>query len=416
MPTFSYEAVDRNGQAVKNRLEAGNRDDALRRLRSQGLKPTKITEVKGAAKPSAEGEKKKKKGLALFNRVSRVQLTQFTTQLATLQDAGLPIVRSLHILENQLKPGKFRDIIGEVAADVEGGSTFSEALNKHPKVFDILYVSMVRAGEAGGVLDKILNRLAFFQEKTMRLRKKVQGAMYYPIAVVTIAVVILAFILTYVVPQFEKMFKEQTGGGLPAITQLLVSMSQTVKSYWFLLPGVPFCFYVLVKAIARSDKGRLGIDKFKLKMPLFGNIIKKSTVSRFCRTLGTLITSGVPILEALRIVKDAVGNKVISNAVESVHGSIREGETIAEPLRQSGVFDDLIVSMISVGEETGEIDKMLSKIADNYDLEVDVAVESFSRLLEPLIIVFLGGMVAFIVISLFMPLINIIKSIGEGGG
>jgi len=412
MPTFAYEAVDRNGQAVRNRLEAGSRDDALRRIRSQGLKPTKITELKSKARGAPE--EKKKKGFVLFNRVSRQQITQFTTQLATLQDAGLPIVRSLRILENQQRPGKFKDVIGEVATDVEGGSTFSEALTKHPKVFDILYVSMVRAGEAGGVLDKILNRLADFQEKSMRLRKKVQGAMYYPVAVITIAVLILAFILTYVVPQFEKMFKEQ-GGQLPAITQFLMDMSATVKTYWYLLPGVPFFFWVCLKLIARTDTGQAAIDAFKLKMPLFGSVMQKSTISRFCRTLGTLISSGVPILEALRIVKDAVGNRVIANAVESVHGSIREGETIAEPLKQSGVFDDLIVNMISVGEETGELDKMLNKISDNYDLEVDVAVESLSRLLEPLIIVVLGAMVAFIVIALFMPLINLIKMMGQGG-
>jgi len=414
MPTFAFEAVDRNGQAVRDRLEAGSRDDALRRIRARGLKPTKITELKTRTQPAAAAEKKKK-GLVLFNRVSRQQITQFTTQLATLIDAGLPIVRSLKILEAQQKPGKFKDIINEVATDVEQGSTFSEALNKHPKVFDILYVSMVRAGEAGGVLDKILNRLADFQEKSLRLRKKVQGALYYPIAVITIAVLILSFILTYVVPQFKKMFEEQ-GGELPPITQLLMSISNTVKSYWYLIPGVPFVFYLIIRFIARTEKGRAAIDSFKLRMPLFGSVIHKSVVSRFCRTLGTLIASGVPILEALRIVKDAVGNKVIADAVESVHGSIREGETIAEPLRQSGAFDDLIVNMISVGEETGELDKMLNKIADNYDMEVDVAVESLSRLLEPLIIVFLGSVVAFIVISLFMPLIKMIQMMGEQTG
>ncbi len=412
MPTYAFEAVDRKGQSVKNRVTAGSRDDALRRIRSQGLKPTKITELKTRAAPGGD-QKEKKKGIVLFNRVTRQQITQFTVQLATLQDAGLPIVRSLRILENQQKPGKFKDTVGEIATDVEGGSTFSEALTKHPKIFDLLYVSMVRAGEAGGVLDKILNRLSDFMEKSSRLRMKVQGAMYYPIAVVTIAVLILAFILTYVVPQFEQMFEDQ-GGQLPAITQLLMDMSEVVKSYWFLIPGGPLFLWIVLRLIARTEKGRVGIDAFKLKMPLFGPVMQKSTISRFCRTLGTLIASGVPILEALRIVKDAVGNHVISNAVENVHGSIREGETIAEPLKQSGVFDDLIVNMISVGEETGELDKMLNKISDNYDLEVDVAVESLSRLLEPLIIVVLGGMVAFIVIALFMPLIKLIQTMGEG--
>ncbi len=411
MPVFAYEAVDREGKTVKNRVEAGNKEDAMRRLKSQGLKPTKVNEV--AKKEKTDGKQdKKKRGFAVLNRVSRAQLTQFTTQLATLQDAGLPIVRSLKILENQQRPGKLKDILGEVTVVVEGGSTFSEALAKHPKTFDILYTSMVKAGEAGGVLDTILRRLSDFQEKSLRLRKKVQGAMYYPVVVVVIAVLILSFILTYVVPQFEAMFKEQ-GSQLPPITQFLMDLSATVKGYWYLLPGVPLLFWVFLKLIARTPKGAYGIDAFKLKMPIFGTVMKKSIISRFCRTLGTLIASGVPILEALGIVKDAVGNLVVSTAVESVHGSIREGETIAEPLKQSGVFDDLIVNMISVGEETGELDKMLSKIADNYDLEVDVAVESLTRVLEPLIIVVLGGMVGFIVIALFMPLINLIQQMGK---
>ena len=410
MPVYAYEAVDREGKTIRNRVEAGSKEDAMRRLRSQGYKPTKVNEV--VKKEKAEAGTKKARGLAALGRISRAQLTQFTTQLATLQDAGLPIVRSLKILENQQRPGKLKDIIGEVAGDVEGGSTFSEALAKHPKVFDILYVSMVKAGEAGGVLDTILRRLSDFQEKSLRLRKKVQGAMYYPVVVVVIALLILTFILTYVVPQFEAMFKDQ-GGQLPTITQFLMDLSETVKTYWYLLPGVPFVFWVLIKLVGRSPKGRYGIDAFKLKMPIFGTVMKKSIISRFCRTLGTLIASGVPILEALGIVKDAVGNLVVSTAVENVHGSIREGETIADPLRQSGVFDDLIVNMISVGEETGELDKMLSKISDNYDLEVDVAVESLTRVLEPLIIVVLGGMVGFIVIALFMPLINLIQQMGK---
>ena len=409
MPVFAYEAVDRQGKTVRNRVEAGSKEDAMRRLRSQGYKPTKVNEVVKKAK--VEAGKKKARGLAALGRISRGQLTQFTTQLATLQDAGLPIVRSLKILENQQRPGKLKDIIGEVAGDVEGGSTFSEALAKHPKVFDILYVSMVKAGEAGGVLDTILRRLSDFQEKSLRLRKKVQGAMYYPVVVIVIALGILTFILSYVVPQFDKMFKEQ-GGELPAVTQLLMDMSEAVKAYWYLLPGVPFLFWLFLKLIGRSRKGRYNIDSFKLKVPIFGTVMKKSIVSRFCRTLGTLIASGVPILEALGIVKDAVGNLVVSTAVENVHGSIREGETIAEPLMQSGVFDDLIVNMISVGEETGELDKMLSKISDNYDLEVDVAVESLTRVLEPLIIVVLGLMVGFIVIALFMPLINLVQTMG----
>lgn len=411
MPLFAYEAVDGNGKPRKGQVEAGSKDEALRKIRGKGLKPVKIGKAKGA--PSgAPGQQKKRRGFSIGKGVSRQQLTQFTTQLATLQDAGLPIVKSLRILEAQQKPGKFRDILQEVSDDVEGGSTFSEALAKHPKIFNILYVSMVKAGEAGGVLDVILVRLASFQEKSLRLIKKVQGAMYYPVVVIIIAAVILALIMIYVVPQFKTMFEDQ-GGQLPAMTQLLMDMSNTIASYWYLLPTIPIFFMLVMKLIGKTEKGSYGIDSFKLRIPIFGKVMKKTIVARFCRTLGTLISSGVPILEALAIVKDAIGNKVISRSVEEVHGSIREGETIAEPLKQSGVFDDIIINMISVGEETGELDKMLNKIADNYDTEVDIAVESLSRVLEPLIIVLLGGVVAFIVISLFLPLINIIQTMGK---
>ena len=409
MPVFAYEAVDASGQKISREVNASSKDEAIKQIRSQGLRPTRIA-VKAKAQPAATGEKKKKKGVVLFDRVKQAQIVTFTSQLSTLQDAGLPIVRSVKILETQQRPGKFKDQLGAIAEEVEGGSTFSEALSKYPKSFDKLYVSMVKAGEAGGVLDVILNRLAGFMEKSQKLRKKVKGAMIYPIAVLTVAGLILFFIMIYVVPSFEQMFKD-LGQKLPAPTQLLLTLSQTLQKFWYLIPGVPFLFIMIVKAIGRSEKGRLALDRFKLTLPVFGLIIKKSSISRFCRTLGTLISSGVPILEALRIVKDAIGNVVISNAIEEVHGSIREGDTIAGPLRQSGIFDELLVNMIDVGEETGELDKMLIKIADNYETDVDVAVEGMSSLLEPLLIVGMGGIVGFIVIALFLPLIDIIKNI-----
>ena len=409
MPVFAYEAIDASGQKVSREVNASSKDDALKQIRSQGLRPTRIA-MKAKQAAQAAPEKKKKRGIVLFDRVRQSQIVTFTSQLSTLQDAGLPIVRSVKILETQQKPGKFKDQLAAVAEEVEGGSTFSEALAKFPKSFDKLYVSMVKAGEAGGVLDVILNRLAGFMEKSQKLKKKVTGAMIYPIAFMTVAGLILTGIMLYVVPSFQSMFKD-LGQNLPAPTQLLLSMSQALKSYWFLLPGVPFTFWLLMKLVARSTKGKILLAQFKLKMPVFGLIIKKSSISRFCRTLGTLISSGVPILEALRIVKDAIGNVVISNAIEEVHGSIKEGDTIAGPLRQSGIFDELLVNMIDVGEETGELDKMLIKIADNYDVDVDVAVEGMSSLLEPMLIVGMGGAVGFIVIALFLPLIEIIKSI-----
>lgn len=423
MPVFAFEALDRNGQKVRRDVSASSKDEAIKQIRQAGLRPTRIA-MKKAPPPAAAPAKKKKRGFVLFDTVKSAQIVTFTSQLAILQDAGLPIVRSLKILETQQKPGRFKDQLGEVAEDVEGGATFSEALAKFPRSFDKLYVSMVKAGEAGGVLDVILNRLAGFMEKSQRLRKKVKGALIYPTVVISVAVLILVVIMTVVVPSFQKMFQE-LGEGLPAPTQFLLSVSNALKMNVSPIPFIPLPFAVILvvgvpaflwgslKLIGMSEKGRVGLDTFKLKMPVFGNIIKKSAVARFCRTLGTLIASGVPILEALRIVKDAIGNVVIANAIEEVHGSIREGDTIADPLRQAGIFDELLINMIDVGEETGELDKMLVKIADNYDTDVDVAVEGMSSLLEPILIVGMGLVVGFIVISLFLPLIKLVQTMGS---
>ena len=414
MPVFAYEALNKDAQKVKGDITANSKDEAIKLIQSKGLRPTRLQQQKGEpakkAVPVVEQLAPKKKS-ALFKRgVRSHDIVTFTTQLSTLQDAGLPIVRSLKILEDQQKPGKFKDQLEAIADEVEQGSTFSEALSKYPKSFNKLYISMVRAGEAGGVLDVILRRLAGFMEKSQKLRRKVKGALIYPAAVITVAAAILVVIMLFVVPAFEKMFQD-IGQALPAPTQLLLSTSQTLQDWWFLLPLVPIFLVFIMKMIARTDWGEKALDRFKLKMPVFGNIIKKSSVARFCRTLGTLIASGVPILEALRIVRDAGGNVSIANAIEDVHGSIREGDTIADPLRASGIFDELLVNMIDVGEETGELDKMLMKIADNYEADVDVAVEGMSSLLEPVLIVGMGLVVGFIVISLFLPLVSIIKNI-----
>ena len=412
MAVFEYEAIGPGGQKKRSTIEAGTQQEAIKQLRSRGLKPTKIRESKGGGSFGAGVAKKKKRGFRLFGRrVSQAEMVQFTQQLATLQDAGLPIVRSLKILADQMKPTTFQEQLNKVTEDVEGGATFSEALEKFPRTFNNLFVAMVKAGEVGGVLDTILQRLSDFQEKSMKLRKKVQGAMVYPMAVICVASLILGFIMTKVIPQFEKMFADMNTA-LPAPTQALLAFANAVQSYWFLAPVVAFGGYALIKAIARTSAGELMIDKSKLRAPIFGQIVRKSTISRFCRTLGTLIQSGVPILEALEIVRAAVGNRVISDAIEQVCGSIREGETIAEPLGASGVFDPLLVNMIDIGEETGELDKMLNKISDNYDLDVDVLVESLSSLLEPLLIVGMGGAVGFIVVALFMPLLSIIQTVG----
>ena len=415
MPVFAYEALKNDGQKVKSEVTADSKNEAIKKIQEQGLRPTSIVTQKGESQPRAvpgvEKAAKKKGGGLLTRGVSSNDIVTFTTQLSTLQDAGLPIVRSLRILEEQQKPGRFKEQLEEVADEVEQGSTLSEAMAKYPRSFDKLYISMVKAGEAGGVLDVILRRLAGFMEKSQKLRKQVKGALIYPAAVITVAILILVVIMLFVVPAFEKMFAD-IGQALPAPTQLLLSTSQAIQTYWYLIPLIPIFLMVVMKLIARTEAGEKALDAFKLRMPVFGNIIKKSSVARFCRTLGTLIASGVPILEALRIVKDAVGNVIISNAIEDVHGSIREGDTIADPLRASGIFDELLVNMIDVGEETGELDKMLMKIADNYEADVDVAVEGMSSLLEPLLIVGMELVVGFIVISLFLPLVSIIKNIG----
>ncbi|MHC4549130.1 MAG: type II secretion system F family protein [Planctomycetota bacterium] len=351
--------------------------------------------------------------------VSDKQLTQFTSQLSTLQDAGLPIVSCLKILEGQLQKGHFKNVLVAVTDDVESGSSLSEALAKHPRVFDGLYVNMVRAGEAGGVLDVILARLASFKEKTEKLKRQVKGAATYPIAVLIVIVAILLFIMTNVVPKFEEVFSQLPGGeeGLPGITKVMMSISDWLVTYWWaLILGVVVIFWVLPRVIGTTRGGRYFLDDLKLRLPIVGRLYRKVLVARFTRTFGTLISSGVPILEALDIVRGAAGNAVMERIIGELHGAIREGESIAEPLgnQRIRIFDDLVVNMIDVGEKTGELDKMLIKVADNYDEEVDVAVGSLTSLLEPLLIVVMGGAVFCIVLALFLPLLSIIEQLTGG--
>lgn len=413
MPSFTVEAVDQKGNKVKKEVNADDRDDAMAQIKEMGLYPTKVKESAGGGGPAAvaqTGGDKKKGKVFTIGGVGLGLLTQFTQQLSTLQDAGLPIVRSLKILEGQQKPGVLKNALMDVAEDVESGATLSEAMGKHPKCFDRLYVGMIKAGEAGGVLDTILDRLALFMEKSLKLKKKVIGALIYPIVVTVVAVGILAGIMTFVIPAFKKMF-EETGIPLPAITELLINVSSFVANYWFLLPAFPIALVLAVKLTASHPKGKYMLDKFTLYMPVFGTILHKSTISRFCRTLGTLISSGVPILESLSITRESTSNDVIAKAIDDVHASIREGESIARPLQDAGVFDDMMINMVDIGEETGELDKMLVKIADNYDDDVDIAVESLSSIIEPILIVGMGGAVGFIVIALFLPLISLIEKL-----
>jgi type IV pilus assembly protein PilC len=411
MAVFRFEAMNSQGQTIKNEVEAVSEEEAIQKIRAQKLFPTSVKPKVGRrGVQTGPGARRQKKSLAIGG-VSNKQLTLFTRQLSTLQDAGLPIVRSLKILEGQLKPGVLKNTLIAVSDDVEGGMTFSEALAKHPKAFDKLYTNMVRAGEIGGVLDEILQRLADFREKSQRLKKQIIGAMIYPAAVITVAGGIVSGIMVYIVPKFKQMFME-LDVTLPAMTLMLIAFSDFMKNSWYW--GLAFIAgtYLFLKAVSATTPGRYVVDKIKLRVPLFGTIMNKAVIARFTRTLGTLVASGVPILEALNITKDTAGNMVIAKAIGHVHDSIREGESIAEPLAQSKICDDMVVNMIDVGEETGDLDKMLLKIADQYDEDVDVAVAGMTHLIEPIMIILLGGAVGFIVISLFLPLIKLMNSLG----
>ena len=431
MPSFAYEALNSAGKSQKGTIEASTSEDAIKQIKAQGLFPTSVREqkIKGApaddkAPSSGGGKKKKKKGgfnltLPSIGRVGLKKMTLFTRQLSTLQDAGLPLLRSLQILEQQQKPGKLKSILGGVCEDVEAGATLSDALAKHPKAFDRLYCKMVAAGEVGGVLDVILQRLADFMEKGQRLRRRIKGAMIYPCVVITIAVLIVTGIMYYVIPKFQSIF-EDFGVKLPGITLWLISASKWVAgtaSPNQAVPGAvwvvtsPVMLFLFFKLIRKTTFGRAATDLLRTKFPVIGPLVKKASIARFTRTLGTLVAAGVPILEAIMITRDTSGNYVFEKALTKVHDSIREGETFAAPLRESKVCDSIVVNMIDVGEETGDLDVMLMKIADNYDEEVDVAVSSLLSLLEPFMVVILGGIVGTIVVAMFLPLVAMIESL-----
>ncbi|MBL8963524.1 MAG: type II secretion system F family protein [Phycisphaeraceae bacterium] len=427
MATFAYEALNAAGKPQKGTVDASTNDEAVQKIRSQGFFPTSVREQKAkkqaekdAAKPAAK--KKKRGGGGGIGRVSPKLLTLFTRQLSTLQDAGLPLLRSLQILEGQQKPGLMKNILQGVCDEVEGGSSLSEAMSKFPRAFNRLFVKMVNAGEIGGVLDIILQRLSEFMEKAQRLKRKIRGAMVYPIVVVSIAVLILSGIMIFIIPKFEEIFTD-FGVKLPAITLWLMNTSrwvagnvpgQQVPGFVFVLTG-PFILWIGLKLIRKAEVGRAVTDWCMLKIPVFGSLIRKSSIARFTRTLGTLISAGVPILEAINITKETSGNYVYEKALGNVHDSIREGESFAGPLRESKTCDAIVVNMIDVGEETGELDGMLLKIADNYDEEVDEQVEALVSLLEPIMVVVLGGMVGTIVVAMFMPMVAMIESL-QGGG
>ncbi|MFI5381572.1 MAG: type II secretion system F family protein [Tepidisphaerales bacterium] len=419
MPTYAFEAMNSSGQEVKDEVEAGSSEEAIKLIRQKGFFPTKVKEKaakkKVGKKKEADGSGTARKLPFAIGGVSTKALTAFTRQLSTLQDAGLPILRSLQILEQQQKPGLMKAIIGAVGDDVEGGSSLSDSMAKYPKAFDKLYVNMVNAGEAGGVLDLILARLADFMEKAQKLKKKVVGAMIYPSVVICIAVGIVSMIMIFVVPKFEKIFADFKVE-LPDVTKLLVSASRFLAAGgWMVILFSPIALMLMLKLAKMSEGGRYAVDVVKLKIPILGTIVGKGTIARFTRTLGTLISAGVPILDAINITKETCGNEVFARALVKVHDAIREGESMAEPLRATKVCDAIVVNMVDVGEETGDLDKMLMKVADNYDNDVDVLVGSLISVLEPVMVVVLGLIVGFIVIALFMPMIALIGAVSGSG-
>ncbi len=448
MPKFNYVAMDSRGKETKGTLEVGNQNEALSRLKEMGFFPTKVVEAekvkekadKKKSSAPAPGAKGKKKGFDLNNikipgmggKVKPKVMTSFTRQLATLVDAGLPLLRGMRVLERQERNPTLKRVVGEIAMGIEGGSTFSESLAQHPKIFNRLYINMVKAGELGGVLEVVLNRLAEFMEKAEKIKGKVVAAMFYPAAVMIVAVVILGVLMVFVVPKFEQIFADMLGGAkLPWFTGVVLDLANKIKSQTILvgdaapfgLPVFPGAVIWIVvglvvafKFLIRLKKGRWLLDKFKLNMPVLGPVISKVAIARFTRTLGTLVSSGVPILQALTIVKETSGNVIVSNAVAKVHESVKEGDTITAPLDSSNVFPPMVISMVDVGEQTGALPEMLMKIADTYEDEVDNAVSAMTSLLEPIMIVFLAVIVGSIVIALFLPLIEMINQLGGTDG
>ncbi len=415
MPIFKYQAVDSKGASVKDKVEALSSEEAHDTIRSKGFYPTKIKQVRDrtSAKHKTSGKRKNSLSSISIGKVSEKQISPFTRQLSTLQNADIPVVQSLTILESQMKKGLLKNAIGEIISDIQGGDTLSISMSKHPKVFDKLYVNLVNAGEISGALDIVLERLATYREKTQKLKRKIISAMMYPTTVIIASCLILTCIMIFIIPRFAIMFEEM-GIALPFLTLAIITISNFLITHWYSIFGIPVAVFVLTRLIGKIKKCKLIIDKLKFKMPIFGRLINKSVISRFARTLATLISSGVPILEALNNVKDITGNTAMTKAVNKIHDSIREGESIASPLRESKICEAMVVNMIEIGEQTGELDKMLVKIADNYDNEIDSIAESLTSMLEPLIVIFLGISVGTIVVALFLPLIKLMNSLGGG--
>jgi type IV pilus assembly protein PilC len=427
VPRFNYIALDARGQEATGLVEAPSTNAAISQLRQSGYFPTSVVEeaIRGldgevarqrAAKMGPTTKPRAKRGIVLFARrkVKSKVLMIFTRQLATLIDSGLPLLRSLNVLAKQERDKVLKRTINKIADSVQSGSTFSDALALHPRIFNNLYVNMVKAGEVGGVLELVLTRLSEFQEKAAKIKNKIIAAMVYPGIVMTMAVGIMCFLLVFIVPRFEVIFHDLLGDKpLPPVTRFVIGLSGFMQNHGLIIVGMVVAVVFLYKMIGRTRRGRLVIDNLKLRIPLFGDLNRKTAISRFSRTLGTLVTSGVPILQALNITRETAGNAAIALAIARVHDSVKEGESIVQPLEASRAFPPMVVSMVDVGEETGKLPEMLLKIADVYDDEVDNAVVALTSMLEPIMIVFLAVIVGTIVLALFTPLISIITGLQQ---
>ena len=423
MARFTFTALDSKGKEVQGEIEAENQSAAIARIREKSLFPSKVAPVTGGGS-AAPAKKAKASGMNmeikmpkfLQGRVKTKDLTVFTRQMSTLVNAGLPLMRAIRVLQRQEKNPALKDALSQMADSIESGSTFAEALAAHPKIFDRLFINMVKAGEVGGVLDVVLTRLSEFQEKAEKIKGKVKSAMTYPIVVLVMAVGILMFLMTYIVPKFSEIFGDLMGGkGMPALTQFVMNVSEVLKTKAiFVIIGIVI-FVIILKLIAKTNKGRYGLDWFKLHAPVFGDLVTKNSISRFTRTLGTLMSAGVPVLQALNIVRDTAGNAVVAKAYQDIHENVKEGESMTTPMEQSGVFPGMVVSMVDVGEETGALPDMLNRIAITYDDEVDTAVDAMTSIIEPILIIVLALIVGTIVIAMFQPLTSIISGLSQQG-
>ncbi|MDR4498600.1 MAG: type II secretion system F family protein [Candidatus Scalindua sp.] len=413
MPTFKFKAIDKKGLMVKDWIEALSNEEAIQNIGNRGFFITHIKEIKSLPKNKSQNNKKKKSITALsISRINQKEIDSFTRELSTLQESGISIVESLIIIESELKKGLLKNILNQMIHDIQEGDNLSGSMQKHPKAFDKLYVNTIKAGELGGALDVILDRLANYREKVRALKMKIISSITYPIAVIFVACAIISGIMIFIIPKFSKMF-EELDISLPWITLMIISLSNFMITHWYLIFGFPVAIFILYKLSMKIKKFRLITDRIKLKLPIIGNIISKSVISKFVRTLATLISSGVPILQSLNNVKDVTGNTALINAIEYMHNKVREGEKIAKTLRETKICKPSLVSMIEIGERSGKLDTMLAKAADNYDKEIDAAVTSMISLIEPIMVTFIGCAVGTIVLALFMPLIKLMSSMGS---